>query len=46
MSAHIPNERPAPDTVLTDIVDYVLNYEITSDLAYETARNCLIDTLG
>ncbi|HTM82935.1 bifunctional 2-methylcitrate dehydratase/aconitate hydratase [Asticcacaulis sp.] len=46
MSAHIPNERPAPDTVLTDIVDYVLNYEITSSLAYETARNCLIDTLG
>ncbi len=46
MSAHIPNERPAPDTVLTDIVDYVLDYEITSDLAYETARNCLIDTLG
>jgi 2-methylcitrate dehydratase len=46
MSAHIPNERPAPDTVLTDIVDYVLNYEITSGLAYETARNCLIDTLG
>ena len=46
MSAHIPNERPAPDTVLTDIVDYVLDYQITSDLAYETARNCLIDTLG
>jgi 2-methylcitrate dehydratase len=46
MSAHIPNERPAPDAVLTDIVDYVLNYEVTSDLAYETARNCLIDTLG
>ncbi len=46
MSAHIPNERPAPDSVLTDIVDYVLDYEITSDLAYETARNCLIDTLG
>ena len=46
MSAHIPNERPAPDAVLTDIVDYVFNYEITSDLAYETARNCLIDTLG
>ena len=46
MSAHIPNERPAPDTVLTDIVDYVLDYQITSDLADETARNCLIDTLG
>src|SRR6202789_1454463 len=35
-----------PDKVLTDIVDYVLNYEIKSDLAYETARYCLMDTLG
>ncbi len=46
MSSHISNERPAPDKVLTDIADYVLDYEITSDLAYTTARNCLIDTLG
>src|SRR5690606_28936785 len=29
-----------------DIVDYVRNYEVDSPLAYETARNCLIDTLG
>ena len=28
MSSHISNERPQPDKVLTDIVDYVLNYEI------------------
>ena len=46
MSAHISNVRPEPDSVLVDIADYVLNYKITSDLAYETARNCLIDTLG
>src|SRR6185503_1786758 len=46
MSAHISNARPDPDQVLVDIADYVLNYEIESDLAYETARNCLIDTLG
>lgn len=46
MSAHISNVRPEPDQVLVDIVDYVLNYEIKSDVAYETARNCLIDTLG
>ena len=46
MSTHISNERPAPDKVLTDIVDYALDYKITSDLAYETARYCLIDTLG
>jgi 2-methylcitrate dehydratase len=46
MTAHIPNARPEPDQVLVDIVDYVTNYEIASSLAYETARNCLIDTLG
>lgn len=39
-------ERPAPDKVLQDIADYVHNYEITSPLAYETARLCLIDTIG
>ncbi len=39
-------ERSAPDKVLVDIADYVFNYEIKSDLAYETARLCLIDTLG
>jgi 2-methylcitrate dehydratase len=46
MSAPISNVRPAPDQVLADIVDYALNYQIKSDLAYATARNCLIDTLG
>jgi 2-methylcitrate dehydratase len=46
MSAHISNIRPPFDQPLIDIVDYVLHYEITSDLAYETARYCLIDTLG
>ena len=46
MSSPISNDRPAPDKVLTDIADYALSYEITSDLAYTTARYCLIDTLG
>ncbi|HEX9813307.1 MAG TPA: bifunctional 2-methylcitrate dehydratase/aconitate hydratase, partial [Burkholderiales bacterium] len=46
MTVHTSNVRPKPDKVLTDIVDYVLKYQITSALAYETARNCLIDTLG
>ncbi len=46
MSATISNVRPQPDQVLVDIVDYVLNYKIDSALALETARNCLIDTLG
>jgi 2-methylcitrate dehydratase len=46
VSSHISNERPAPDKVLTDIADYALSYKIESDLAYNTARYCLIDTLG
>ncbi|MFP3555931.1 bifunctional 2-methylcitrate dehydratase/aconitate hydratase [Paraburkholderia sp. SIMBA_049] len=46
MSAPISNVRPDPDTVLVDIVDYVLDYKLESGLALETARNCLIDTLG
>jgi 2-methylcitrate dehydratase PrpD len=38
---------PVPyDQVLIDIADYVCNYTIESELAYTTARNCLIDTLG
>jgi 2-methylcitrate dehydratase len=46
MSAAIENVRPEPDQVLVDIVDYVLNTGIDSALALDTARNCLIDTLG
>ena len=46
MSTHISNVRPEFDQVMVDIVDYVLNYEIDSTLAYETARYCLLDTLG
>jgi 2-methylcitrate dehydratase len=40
--------RPAQefDKEIIDIVDYVLNYEINSDLAYETAWNCFMDTIG
>lgn len=40
------NERPDYDKVLVDIADYVSGYQINSDLAYETARYCLMDTLG
>ncbi len=46
MSSPIDNDRPKPDQVLTDIADYALTCEIRSDLAYSTARACLIDTLG
>ncbi|MFA6037882.1 MAG: bifunctional 2-methylcitrate dehydratase/aconitate hydratase [Legionellales bacterium] len=34
------------DQLLIDIADYVCNKTITSDLAYETARLCLLDALG
>ncbi len=46
MSSNFSNERPEPDQVLTDIADYALNYEVTSELAWTTASYCLIDTLG
>ncbi len=47
MSSHIATTgRPQPDKVLADIVDYVLNYEIGSREALDTAAACLIDTLG
>ena len=39
-------ERPAPDAVLTAIADYALSFEIKSELAYETAAYCLMDTLA
>jgi len=46
MSAPISNVRPKPDKVLTDIADYVTKYQVASPEAYETARYCLMDTLG
>jgi 2-methylcitrate dehydratase len=46
MSVHASVERPPYDQVLVDIADYVCDYTIASELAYATARNCLIDTLG
>ncbi|WP_257669853.1 bifunctional 2-methylcitrate dehydratase/aconitate hydratase [Parapedobacter tibetensis] len=46
MSSPISNVRPETDKVIIDIVDYTLNYEITSELAFQTAHYCLLDTLG
>ncbi|SCY60819.1 2-methylcitrate dehydratase [Nitrosospira sp. Nl5] len=46
MSSHISNIRPHPDQVLGDIADYVVNPSVLSSLAYDTARNCLMDSLG
>ena len=40
------NVRPEYDKVIQDIADYVLNYKVDSTEAIDTARNCLIDSLG
>ena len=39
-------ERPDPDQIIVDIADYVCNTDVDSDLAYETAHYCLMDTLA
>src|SRR6202034_1151704 len=39
-------ERPAPDHLLAAIADYALSYQGKSELAYETAGYCLMDTLA
>ncbi len=46
MSAPISSVRPPVDTVIQDIADYAIDYRIDSREAYDTARHCLIDTLG
>src|SRR5213595_2558475 len=46
MPAFPPNVRPKPDKVLTLIADYAIKFDIKSRPAYETARYCLMDTLG
>src|SRR5579885_2046685 len=38
--------RPKPDYVLVAIAEYVKNFTVTSEPAYDTARHCLMDTLA
>ena len=38
--------RPDTDAVLANIADYALTYAINSEIAYETAYYCLMDTLA
>ncbi|RPG36571.1 MAG: 2-methylcitrate dehydratase, partial [Gammaproteobacteria bacterium TMED225] len=40
------NVRPDFDPIISEIAQYVSTYQINSDLALSTARNCLIDTIG
>lgn len=46
MSTVEANVRPDYDAELQKIADYVLGYRIESDEAWNTARLCLMDTLG
>jgi 2-methylcitrate dehydratase len=38
--------RPDPDSLLVELADYALSYDVSSDAAYETAHHCLMDTLA
>ncbi len=42
----LDTKRPDFDKLLTDIAEYAINYEINSQEAYDTARYCLMDTVG
>jgi 2-methylcitrate dehydratase len=48
MSAHDQRsaERPEPDALLKAIASYARDFSIRSDVAYDTAGYCLIDTLA
>lgn len=48
MEAHVAdlNVRPAPDKEFITLADYVTKHTVKSDLAYSTARYCLMDALG
>ena len=46
MSTAVSNIRPDPDKVLVDIAEYVAHFQVESAEAYDTARLCLMDTLG
>ncbi|WP_139669937.1 2-methylcitrate dehydratase [Pseudomonas sp. F16(2018)] len=47
MSANVDlNTRPDYDQVLQTLADYVLGYRVESSEALNTARHCLMDTLG
>ncbi len=38
--------RPDPDQLLVDIAEYAGSFQITSELGFETAHYCLMDTLA
>ena len=46
MSEANHNVRPEPDRIMVELAEYALHYKIRSELAFDTARYCLMDTLG
>jgi 2-methylcitrate dehydratase len=46
MSSHVVRSNQPYDQEIIDIVDYALNYEVTSTVAYETAWSSFLDTIG
>ena len=46
MSSHVVKSNQPYDQVIIDIVDYALNYEIKSPVAYQTAWSSFLDTVG
>ncbi len=46
MSHAAITNKQTPDQVLIDIADYVADFSVENKEAFNTARNCLIDTLG
>ena len=46
MSAQVQKSNQPFDQEIIDIVDYALNYEVKSELAYKTAWSGLLDTIG
>jgi 2-methylcitrate dehydratase len=43
---HRSASRPEPDRLLVEIADYVCDYEVESDAAWQTAHYCLKDSLA
>jgi 2-methylcitrate dehydratase len=46
MTGGASNVRSAPDRILSEIADYVSDYDVESEEAYKTASYCLMDSIG
>jgi 2-methylcitrate dehydratase len=46
VSTHITKSNQPFDQEIIDIVDYVTTFTVDSEVAYETAFHCLLDTIG